>query len=667
MSDVYALLVGINKYRANISWKLGGCVNDITDVEEYLGVSVPSAKVRKLCDEQATRDSVIEGFRRHLGQARQGDVALFWFSGHGSRWRVPPHLWHSEDDGVWMQSLVCVDSQVGDVPDLFDKELALLISEVAARGPHVTVVLDSCYSGGATRDVPSIGVRRVEPVSPFPDPDQLLVPLTSRLAVSPLSGHGVVDHVALAACQRDQVAYERADADHVRRGVFTAGLLTELRRGGSQRSYRELMAATRGYVENYFDHQSPALYPQTESIVDEPFLGGHPRTPATTMTIRCRAGSWILDAGRCHGLVSGSGENATRVAVHGSSPIDESRVVGVATAECVVEPLDWIPDESRTYPVVLSYVPLPRTTVTVGGGKDDDDRVARRVVDAISVAGAGGRLSPHLRLVRFNDEREAAELAVQTPTGGLASIVSADGAVLAQGATTAGPSGEVPIVTQLEHIARWRKIRELENPSSGLANLVQVHLLPPQVGETVIPKTRAGEQPGSAGVIKFEYTHDGRVWKPPSTFIRLDNTSGRKLYCVLLDLTDQFRIHASLFPGSFLEPGVHAAAGGGHLVDLTLPSGRPVKPGAHVRDWLMLIVSEERISSEHFLLPAISAAEVGKSRESRSALGLVGVVERLGLSARYRDFVSRSAAAADWWTSVIEVVTSVPKDWEAAR
>ena len=35
---------------------------------------------------------------------------------------------------------------------LADKELSLLLAEVAANGPHVVVILDCCHSGGGTRD-----------------------------------------------------------------------------------------------------------------------------------------------------------------------------------------------------------------------------------------------------------------------------------------------------------------------------------------------------------------------------------------------------------------------------------------------------------------------------------------------------------------------------------
>ena len=78
--------------------------------------------------------------------------------------------------------------------------------------------------------------------------------------------------------------------------------------------------------------------------------------------------------------------------------------------------------------------------------------------------------------------------------------------------------------------------------------------------------------------------------------------------------------------------------------------------GAEVTDWLMLIVSEDRISSDHFALTRLGEPP----RERTRSVGLSNIVERLALGAHYRDFERRPDAARDWWTSVTKVVTRVP-------
>ncbi|MEV7887812.1 hypothetical protein ACWD3I_16330 [Streptomyces sp. NPDC002817] len=96
------------------------------------------------------------GIRNHLGRCGPGDTALLWFCGHGSR--------RPTDDPCvasgWSEALVCHDSRyAGGQPLLEDAELGAPLDEIAARGAHVVAVLDSCHSGGATRE-PRRGVDR---------------------------------------------------------------------------------------------------------------------------------------------------------------------------------------------------------------------------------------------------------------------------------------------------------------------------------------------------------------------------------------------------------------------------------------------------------------------------------------------------------------------------
>ena len=151
--SVYALLVGINDYEGRVN-QLDGCIEDVVGFEAFLQGHVPceQLRVQQLLDREATRQGIIEGFRKHLGQAGPGDVAIYYFSGHGSTEPVEEQFWHLEPTGQ-NQTMVCFDSRKIGIPDLADKEINDLIGEVAARGPHVLAILDCCHAGGATRDV----------------------------------------------------------------------------------------------------------------------------------------------------------------------------------------------------------------------------------------------------------------------------------------------------------------------------------------------------------------------------------------------------------------------------------------------------------------------------------------------------------------------------------
>ena len=152
MSTVYALLVGIDDYQ-DVP-KLSGCLKDVEGFYDFLEATFDRGylKVRALTDAKATRAAVIDGFRSHLSQANADDIALFYFCGHGAQSPTATEFKAFYPDGK-EEGLVCYDSRAPGNFDLADKELAVLIDEVAARTPHVTVILDCCHSGSGTRDI----------------------------------------------------------------------------------------------------------------------------------------------------------------------------------------------------------------------------------------------------------------------------------------------------------------------------------------------------------------------------------------------------------------------------------------------------------------------------------------------------------------------------------
>ena len=153
-----ALLVGINKYKKA---PLRGCVND-TEMQRHLLIhrfGFNPKDIYILTDEQATRQGILEAFEEHLiKQAKPGDVAVFHYSGHGSRVRDPnPVVQTSLMDGSGLSgTLVPVDGSFhnpdigGVVNDIMGHTLFLLTS--ALKTEYFTGILDSCFSGMTTRD-----------------------------------------------------------------------------------------------------------------------------------------------------------------------------------------------------------------------------------------------------------------------------------------------------------------------------------------------------------------------------------------------------------------------------------------------------------------------------------------------------------------------------------
>jgi caspase domain-containing protein len=646
MGKLFALLAGINDYRAPLK-PLGGCRDDVRRAEALLHarVAADDLRVHKLLDGQATRTALLDGFRRHLDQAGPGDTALFWFSGHGSIAPLPDGWPYAEAAGV-CQTLVCADSRRGGVPDLYDKELSLLSREVADRGAHLVTVLDCCHAESGMRGVDDDGLTaRLAPPDPAPPGLDALLPLLNAGDLAP--GAHDPRQVTLAACQTFEKAYELNGG-----GAFTRALVRTVAHLPSDATYREVMAVTRARVEGHLRRQNPVLEPREPGgAADQPFLGGLLGARAAQVTMVRASGGWTIDAGSLHGLATPAHGEVTRFAVHGRAPLAEVQVGEVYTDRSAVEPIDWQPDPGRAYPMVLTRIPLPAVAVAIDG----DPGLAARLAAAIAAAGPGGRPSPHVEVV--TDAQLATDrpgLRVLAPPGGPLTITSPDGARLA-GPLPADVPGLRRTVDRLEHIARWLHVRNLDNPGSALPGAVRLDLLPARPGETLLSDDDRPDL--GPGPVKLDYRRTATGWEPPSIFLRLTNTGNRRLYCAVLDLTDTHRIHAGLFPGEHLAAGWSAAAAHGRPIRLSLPPGRPVRPGARVTDWFLLLVAETPFAAETLVLPRLDEPE---EQGRRTAAALHSVPGLLGLAASRRDAEAGPVTAADWTSAVVEVETTVP-------
>ncbi|WNZ44085.1 caspase family protein [Leptolyngbya boryana CZ1] len=151
-----ALLVGINGYSDS---PLSGCVNDVLMQQKLLvhrfGFNPKDILIvsddTQISQIKPTRSNILQAFEQHLWQARKGDVVVFHFSGHGSQVYDP----NVEFEDKLNSTFVPIDRQVaqnGDrtiVSDIMGETLFLLMTKLQTE--NVTVVLDSCHSGGGKR------------------------------------------------------------------------------------------------------------------------------------------------------------------------------------------------------------------------------------------------------------------------------------------------------------------------------------------------------------------------------------------------------------------------------------------------------------------------------------------------------------------------------------
>jgi hypothetical protein len=245
----FALLVGINQYPNGIN-SLRGCLTDVELQWELLvhrfGFSPKDILVvadRKLAftDNEPlkpTRQNILDAFENHLiKNAKPGDVVVFHFSGHGSLVldNAPNPLFKNDQGQGINGTLVPFDrippnaSSDNQVRDIMGRSLFLLMRAVNTE--NLTVVLDSCHSGGGTRG--NLEIRaipsRLSGGTAAPSPDEVEyqrrwikdLKLSDR-ELDTLRNQGIAKGVALGSARYDQSA---ADAPF---GDFHAGAFTYL-------------------------------------------------------------------------------------------------------------------------------------------------------------------------------------------------------------------------------------------------------------------------------------------------------------------------------------------------------------------------------------------------------------------------------------------------------
>ena len=700
---VYALLIGIDAYPPPVPW-LAGCRNDVTDLGSFLeGRLGKRLRLVTLLDREATRQAIVDAMRKHLGQAGAGDVALFSYSGHGSEEPVPKAFAALEPTGR-IQTLVCVDTGRRDADGILirpiaDKELAVLLGEISARGPHVVALLDCCHSGTGTRDA-GARIRQW-----LPDPDE--APPDTRDDVRELGSArpmtaflpGVREvvgarpaHVALSACHSFELAKEVA-RDGRDRGIFSVAMLETLASSGPITTYRSLLAGVNARVEREVGEQRPVLEPldvggPADLLV---FDGTILRAEATFHVTRSATG-FEVDAGSIHGLRSASGGEAFDLAclVPGTAEVAGLvRVREVEPSRSVVEPLGWQPADIA-YEAVIASVPLPAAVVRFD--RDGPADAYERVRQALSSTGPGGTPSPYVEVegggrgaVGAGDATVAADTVgdrlvlrvaavadgysvdrieagrltpVRAASGPVFRILRTDGTPLVADQPGLGVSSARAVVAHLEHIARWEQLKALGGHPSGLRDAVRLELFETRSSE---PGQAADGQPlvPDSGDYRLEYRRLGDAWETPAMLLRLVNTTKRDLFVGVLDLTDRYRCHASLFPTALIAAGRTVAIWDGRPIPAVLPTDRPIVSGAIARDWLKVVVSEADFDASAFEMSALDEPFVVR----RSATVAPSLLERLAGRVLTRGAPSEPAGGSsnpEWCADTYAITIAVP-------
>ena len=568
--NLYALLVGINKYKSPSIHDLSGCVTDVERFATFLKHrtqqdDTESEKnhlhIKTLIDAEATRENIINQFRNHLSQASgRDDVVLFYYSGHGSQEHAPELFWHIEPDKK-NETLVCHESRSeGGLYDLADKELAFLLHELTAANPdlHTAVILDSCHSGSGTRNTGS--TARLTPQDPR------IRPIESYLTQSIINTMGNKQksrftiphskHILLAACRPEEQAYEKnlgEGQERAKQGVFSYYIRKVLSRAQPNLTYHNLFRLVSAMVRYEVSHQTP----QIENInneINQPFLGGQlqPSPDFYTIYYDQDENSWLLDAGAIHGIPTENEGNATQLNVYpatGSIKLEER--LGILSISKIMPGESKVQDrytqidasgvaeltfplqKGEVYYATIFSTPLAPVCVELTGSSQK----CKELQDAIASVNNG---SPSLHIT---SNATTPRLRVTADTNNQKySISRIDSPNLLLIKTRYGPNSAFKVVRQLEQIARWMKLYELNNPTSKIpANAVALKF----TLET--SKENSYQHDGNLDVYQIMR---GGEWDEPKLRMSLTNHGTETYYCAILHLTSTYSVTVVALPGS---------------------------------------------------------------------------------------------------------------------
>ena len=675
--SIYALLVAIDDYPSPIP-KLRGCVNDIDAFATYLSERVAkdkgvSLKLKTLKNGEATRAAVVDAFRGHLGQATKGDVALFYYSGHGSQEQAPEEFWKLEPDHL-DETLVCFDSRSPGSWDLADKEIAKLIGDVAAKGPHVSVILDCCHSGSGTREIDTV-VRRAPTDLRRRPIESFLVSLAEAEAAS--ASRSVKEkstsrytapegrHVLFAACRDDEEAKEyNGDGKH--RGAFSFFLCDALKSAAGVPTYRDLFTRASALVSNVVRNQSPQLEATQNDDLDASFLDGAIQPMPATFTASFQDGRWSINGGATNGIPAPVGSDAARLGLFRfDATADDLREPLKAVAMARVE--DVLPSSSRltiegdvtldtklTYKALIISLPTPPLGVRLEG----DAAACALVRKALDTASPEGKPSLFIRAAADGDKPEFrlvardGQFVITRPNDDRPLVAQIDGL---------NEAGARLAVKRLEHMARWTQTARLSNPASSI-----------QPGDVKLTILADGKEV-SGREIRLEYqVKDGKPVEP--TFqVSMTNNSQRTLFCGLLDLTQRYRVFAGLLKAGCvkLEPGKTAWGNLGDPISASVPDEIWKQGIIEYKDFLKLIVCTEEFDARLLEQPTLDMPKPsGRTRSSPRN----GSLNRLMQKVQTRELGdSNPEAIDDWQASEVSfttvrplATTSVPAPGQAA-
>lgn len=628
--ELYALLIGVDCYLPNqlpggyYYQSLSGCVRDIKHVEAFLTgrLGMKPDQVLKLTAsrgntqqpvepraEWPTYENMVAKFKELINRAKKGDQVYIHYSGHGGR-ALTAYKELKGENGL-DETLVPTDIGNSEARYLRDVELAYLLQSMVEKGLIVTIILDSCHSGGATRGVGKATPRTMMPngagydrtknrptdsdVASLKNLETVWKGLTGGTrAVKPESGWLTEPkgYTLLAACRANESAYEDFFNGQEKNGALTYWLLDTLNSLGAGINYEMLYQRLLGRIRGWMVEQTPQLQGEGDRVI----FGTErlkPRYGITVMQFDEANNRIALNAGEIQGIRLGN-----LLAVYQLNAPDlqskEGRLAMAEITEVVGESDSWatIVEKYGREAIEPGFQAVVLGTTDhrlqrVVGLALDDASMKRELETSISAGGSG--------FIRLANPGEAMDFQVAlSESGAEYEIWDRTGTSfpnLRPSIKIAESDAADRITRRLVHLSKYLNVQSLNNPDHAISHKLRVELIDPITG---IEKGHRLDPypPGAKLTLRVHNLIEPNPLDP--------NDPTRVLNITVLDLQADWGI-TQVFPAG---AGSSDIVQPGKFVDLTFETYLP--PGFNETRDIMKVFATQRTTGFRCLeLPAL--------------------------------------------------------------
>lgn len=543
MPQILALIVGINEY-ADPRIELEGCVNDAERFEAYLQSFAEqnelTLSVKTLKNKEATRQAIVRGFE-HFRPASDGDMCVFFYAGHGSRWSAPDVFSHLEADGMH-ETIVCWDSVNEGGRDLMDKELSYLIWKVTeGKDIHFLAVTDCCNSGSNTR-LARVNVRRTPPTYqkiPLEEYEGFaFYKQVEENRFSPPVGR----HVHLAASRADETAkeiYVRGEAH----GAFTYTMLEVLTSANGNITYDELISRLRIRLRNAVEDQSPQLGVISSGDANLLFLSGDKQTTQSYLIgYELATDAWYVNAGIWQGINAGDAGMKTLFKINDDG--FEVEVTEVFANRAKVAGMD-VYNKRKSYSATLSQLATPRFQIAFAPGSDEEGMNTLQTL----IKGKKSdlyELTETPEQARYLIHAEHFNYFLTTPYNERPLFAYVKGYE---------PEAGVDFLNRLEKVSKWLQLLEVSNPATQIRDeeisIELYQITDPGNLEDNAPKQWVNWR----DPVEFSYQKKNNTLYQPAFQLKIKNTGLRAFWISVLYMSNDFGITNQILAKEYLGPG----------------------------------------------------------------------------------------------------------------